>query len=136
MTKVKIEFSSRIFKDIKRITGLYPKIVIDEVLWLPIPKFLGGSPDQVTVKIPQQVHMDFHSDLAKSLKDRFGLPVGGTTGSTDAWRDFFKDTPGTQQEAFDRVKNLSQAYDSKYGTNILYHANCVLNTPKMVTKYP
>ncbi|MFN5663357.1 MAG: hypothetical protein ACK55O_00330, partial [Phycisphaerales bacterium] len=57
--------------------------------------------------------------LRQGLKDAgFTRPVGGRTGSTEAWMEHFANSPGSQQRAFEAVRRASEHVDRKYpGTN-------------------
>lgn len=85
----------------------------------PLPKFLGGFPDQVRSKLPTAVHTEFHGLLWENLKAAgIPLPIGGSNGSTAKWADYFVRFPGTQRIAFDAVLRASRSTDMKHGTNI------------------
>jgi hypothetical protein len=84
-----------------------------------LPKFLGGFVDQVLTKLPKAVHTEFHKLLGQELKAvGIPLPVGGASGSTAKWADYFTRFPGAQRKAFDAVLSASRSIDAKYGTNI------------------
>ena len=97
-----------------------------------IPKFLGGADSKRNIiSIPEEVHKNFHSDLAVALKAKFGLPVGTKKGSTDAWKIYFTANPGKQKEAMAIVLDVSL----KHGYDIFNQALKSLKTPGMVNWY-
>jgi RHS repeat-associated protein len=95
----------------------------------PIPKFLGGHEKQTLINLPSNVHTEFHSVLRTNLINAgFDLPIGGRTGSTQAWERLFRSTPGAQQRAFDAVRRASEHVDRRNGTSATrYFWNSIQN---------
>ncbi len=57
--------------------------------------------------------------LAVELKKNgLNLPIGGTTGSTKHWAEFFTNNPDTQGKALDAVLEASRVMDAKHGTTL------------------
>ena len=48
----------------------------------------------------------------------FELPIGGATGSTAKWIEYFKNNPTAQAKALDTVLKASRAIDQKHGTTL------------------
>lgn len=89
----------------------------------PLAKFLGGNFDQALIKIPRNIHKEFHAELLKELRAAgITLPVGTSAGSTKKWRDFFLANDGSQAKAFEAILKASKAIDDKHGTTLLNSA--------------
>lgn len=60
----------------------------------PLAKFLGGTRKQLLAELPQPVHQEFHDLLREELRAMgLKLPIGGKTGSTDAWARYLSEDP-------------------------------------------
>ena len=85
----------------------------------PLAKFLGGHFDQTLIKIPREIHKEFHAELLKELRAAgFTLPIGSKSGSTEKWLAHFADNKGAQAKAFDAVLKVSGMIDERHGTNL------------------
>lgn len=68
----------------------------------PLAKFLGGHRKQLLIELPEKVHQEFHTLLREELRNvGLLLPIGGKTGSTQAWAKYFRFDPARQGKAFD-----------------------------------
>lgn len=84
----------------------------------PIPKFMGGH-DRQWLSLPKKaIHTEFHQHLSASLAKRGLPPMGGATGSTQAWKRYMSGHAGGQRQAFDAILDATRAIDTKYGTNL------------------
>ena len=82
------------------------------------PKFMGGRPDGETYDLIQSFHRLFHARLQPALKAADFPPVGGKTGSTTDWLDFFDKNPGARDKAIEILRQVSRDFDIEFGTSI------------------
>lgn len=84
-----------------------------------LAKFLGGPEEQEREALKQSLHIGFHQNLARNLKEAGFLNVGGKGGSTTDWAQHFVDNPGRFDRAIEILRRTSQDFDKTNGTSIL-----------------
>ena len=83
------------------------------------PKFMGGRPEQETYNLIRSFHQLFHSRLRPAMKGPGVPPIGGVTGSKDAWASFFDNNPGMREKAIEILRQISRDFDIERGTSML-----------------
>ena len=100
-------------------TGNLSRIGIREAHHV-IPRFLGGLDPQKLSHLTPEAHKGFHQILRARLKAAdIDLPIGGRTGSTDAWERYFRANPGSQAKAFNAVLEASKLTDDAFGSSLV-----------------
>jgi RHS repeat-associated protein len=109
---------------------------IDEALHghHPYPKYLGGPRDQELAFIKKSLHMAFHGDLQAALKEAgLPLPMGGRTGSTQAWAQYFAANPGAERKALQVLIKVTKDFDKANGTKISAYLQSALHNTSCAT---
>lgn len=84
----------------------------------PWPKYLGGPEEQELAPLRESLHRAFHSQLGSAMRELDFPPVGGVTGSTDKWEDYFLTNPGTREKAIEILRQVTADFDRTHGTSI------------------
>jgi len=84
----------------------------------PHPMFMGGRRQQDLVRLQKIVHGELHQTLSKELREAGFPPVGGKSGSTEAWLEHFTKNPESRDHAIDILRKVTKDIDRKHGTSI------------------
>jgi len=84
----------------------------------PWPKYLGGRGVHKKTPLRDSLHRAFHSQLGSTMRQLGYPPVGGVTGSTPKWADYFIDNPGSREKALELLRQTTADFDRTNGTSI------------------
>jgi hypothetical protein len=80
------------------------------------PMFMGGARKQTLAPIIESVHTDYHPTLPSALKKAGFPPVGGRTGSTERWLEYFRQDPEREAEANRILEEVTRKFDRQNNT--------------------
>ena len=84
----------------------------------PWPKYLGGPSEQELVPLRNSLHRALHSQLGAAMRKAGFPPVGGSTGSTDSWAEYFTANPRSREKAVEILRQVISDFDRVHGTSI------------------
>jgi hypothetical protein len=80
------------------------------------PMFMGGPKKQVLAPIFESVHDPFHAELRSALRQAGFPPIGGRTGSTERWLEYFRQNPEREVEANRILRDVTRKFDRRNNT--------------------
>lgn len=87
----------------------------DLVQWYRRPPW---QVDQERQAAATPMHRQFHKELQSELRKAGFPPVGGKSGSADAWRDLFKINSAYRDKAMEVLQRTTRNFDISRGTSI------------------
>ena len=81
-------------------------------------KYMGGPKNGPTTPLEDFLHTELHRRVGKAHIEEGFPPVGGKTGSTRRWADYYRDNPGSRERAYEILRRVAREFDEEHGTDI------------------